>query len=346
MSDRVAILCDTHFGVKGDSKVFLDHQERFFRDIFFPYLEANEITTILHLGDVFDRRKNINFYTFSRVKEFFLEKLVPYDFHAVVGNHDTFFTNTNEVNSPALLLGNFIDPSQVYVNEPKELKFGKTKVIMCPWLTRENTEQCLSTVAKSKAHILMGHFEMKGFEFLKGIKSEHGLDAKLFRNFEGVYSGHFHHQSKQANIHYLGTPYQMTWADFGETKGFHVLNTNTRDLEFIPNPHDIFHKIIYDGDDTEIPDLDNSYVRLVVKDRGDLSNFEQYISKLNDSGAVDIKVIEDPSLIIDSVGDLELDETITTQEFLHQYIDQVETKVDKTKIKIVIDELYKKALAA
>ena len=36
---------------------------RFYNEIFLPYLKENNIKTLVHLGDVVDRRKFINFKT-------------------------------------------------------------------------------------------------------------------------------------------------------------------------------------------------------------------------------------------------------------------------------------------
>ena len=58
---NIAILNDTHAGVRGDMVAMADYQGRFYNEVFFPYLKENGITHILHLGDYFDRRKNVNF---------------------------------------------------------------------------------------------------------------------------------------------------------------------------------------------------------------------------------------------------------------------------------------------
>ena len=60
---KIALLNDTHFGARNDSPAFLDYFMRFYNEIFFPYLKDNNIKTLIHLGDVVDRRKFINFKT-------------------------------------------------------------------------------------------------------------------------------------------------------------------------------------------------------------------------------------------------------------------------------------------
>ena len=68
---KIAIITDQHFGARNDSTHFLDFYEKFYRDTFFPNLDKNGITTVLILGDTFDRRKYINFYSLKRTKEMF-----------------------------------------------------------------------------------------------------------------------------------------------------------------------------------------------------------------------------------------------------------------------------------
>ena len=58
---KIAILNDTHCGARNSSDVFMQYQEKFYSDIFFPYLLENGITKIIHLGDYYEHRKFVNF---------------------------------------------------------------------------------------------------------------------------------------------------------------------------------------------------------------------------------------------------------------------------------------------
>ena len=49
---KIAILNDTHFGVRNDSEAFRNYQLKFYNEIFFPYIEKHNIKTLIHLGDV------------------------------------------------------------------------------------------------------------------------------------------------------------------------------------------------------------------------------------------------------------------------------------------------------
>lgn len=351
---KIAFINDTHFGVRGDSQIFLDHQETFFRDIFFPYLDEHGIKHVMDLGDTFDRRKYINYVTLKRVKEFFFNQLQSrgIEYHAVVGNHSVYFTNTNEVNSMSLLLQEY-DNFHIYEHEPKELTFGSTRFMMVPWITKDNREVCADAITNTSAQILLGHFEIEGFEMMKGTVCDHGMNKDFFSKFEAVYSGHFHHPSEYGNIKYLGAQYEMTWSDYAGRRGFHVFDTETRDIHFVENPNRVFHKIEYDDSDMtidEIANLDvsvlkNAYVKVIVKNRTNSYLYDMFLNRIADSGAADVKSVDD-SLNLESSGvDEILDETQDTKDILHSYIDSIETSVEKKKIKKVIDDLYAEAMS-
>ena len=93
----------------------------------------------------------------------------------------------------------------------------------------------MKKIESTDAQVLMGHLEVKRFTMYKGFTNfDHGLDRKVFGKFDRAFSGHFHHKSTQDNITYLGSPhYQMTWSDYGDKRGFHIFDTETREIEFI-----------------------------------------------------------------------------------------------------------------
>ena len=73
----------------------------FYEEIFFPYLDQHDIKHIIHMGDYFDRRKFINFASMQRNIEHFVKPMIErgITMDLIIGNHDTYYKNTNEVNS-------------------------------------------------------------------------------------------------------------------------------------------------------------------------------------------------------------------------------------------------------
>ena len=186
---KVAIITDQHFGARNDSLHFLDYYQKFYDDIFFPALDANGIRHVLILGDTFDRRKYINFYTYKRAREMFFDKLWAKDIQVLMlaGNHDTYFKNTNEVNSVDLLLQEYTnievisEPKTAFVYDiPNHIKYP---ICMMPWICPENYEASMENLEKTEAEVVMGHFEISGFAMYRGMPSHEGLDRDLFKRF-------------------------------------------------------------------------------------------------------------------------------------------------------------------
>lgn len=345
---KVAIITDQHFGARNDSIAFLDFFEKFYDNTFFPALDANNISTVLVLGDTFDRRKYVNFYALDRAKKMFFDKLEERGIrvHMLAGNHDTYYKNTNEVNSPDLLLVEYgnID----VISKPETIVIDGTSICMMPWICPENYQESLDHIKNTKAEICMGHFEIAGFAMYRGMESHDGLAKETFEKFDMVFSGHYHHRSSDKHIHYLGNPYELTWQDYNDPRGFHLFDLDTRELEFICNPYRMFERIEYNDKDQEPVDLDaleleQKYVKLVVVNKNDFYKFDKFIQKLYNKGCHEIKIIEDMSEFQDGeIGEeLNLEDTVSV---LTHYIDSIETDVDKEQIKTYMRTLYTEAI--
>jgi DNA repair exonuclease SbcCD nuclease subunit len=345
---KIAIITDQHFGARNDSIAFLDFFEKFYDNTFFPALDANAIDTVLVLGDTFDRRKYVNFYALDRAKKMFFDKLEERGIrvHMLAGNHDTYYKNTNEVNSPDLLLVEYgnID----VISKPETIVIDGTSICMMPWICPENYQESLDHITNTKAEICMGHFEIAGFAMHRGMESNDGLAKETFEKFDLVFSGHYHHRSSDKHIHYLGNPYELTWQDYNDPRGFHLFDLDTRELEFICNPYRMFERIEYNDKEQEPIDLDRidlsqKFVKLVVVNKNDFYKFDKFIQKLYNKGCYEIKIIEDLSEFEDGeIGEeINLEDTLSV---LANYIDSVETDVDKEQIKTFMRTLYTEAV--
>ena len=71
---KIVFLGDTHFGCRGDSQHFHEFFDKFYTEVFFPYLIENNIKHVIQLGDIFDRRKYSNHYTLDEAKRYFFSK--------------------------------------------------------------------------------------------------------------------------------------------------------------------------------------------------------------------------------------------------------------------------------
>jgi len=352
---KIALITDTHWGVRNDNVAFMDNSKRFLDEVFFPYLDANNVWTIVHLGDLVDRRKYININTANRLRQDFLTPIFEkdYELHIIAGNHDTYYKNTNKINAlRELVEGKYADQFIIYDKNPEEVKFDNLTVLMLPWICDENRQFSQDKIRSTSAQIVMGHLELAGFEMYRGSIVSHGDDRRLFDRFDMVLSGHYHHRSSDGSIHYLGSHAEFTWSDYDDRKGFHILDTETRELTFIENPYRMFKKVWYNDADstflnTEIDyaQYKNCMVKVIIQEKTNLFWFDKFIENLESENPLDIQIVEDHlNLNLEEDSDI-VNEAESTIDIFKKYINGFDEKtVNKEKLEKKIVELYNEAL--
>lgn len=350
---RVALITDTHWGARNDSIHFIEFYEKFYRDTFFPTLKKEKITHVIMLGDTFDRRKYINFVTWKKARDIYFDVLYSMGITAtiLVGNHDTSYKNTNEVNSPNLLLQEYKNLN--IISTPQTLNIGGTDICFIPWICSDNEQSCMDEINNTNAEICMGHFEIDGFSMYRGITSEGGLSRGTFNKFVHTFSGHYHHKSNAGNIHYIGNPYELTWSDYNDPRGFHIYDLDSKQLNFIKNPNTIFHRIEYDDINTSEEDFKkidlskytNTFVKVVVQNKTNPYFFDKFVGKLYKVNPIEVNIAEDFTEIIEEFEDVGVDQAEDTLSIINKYIDSVKNEsIDNTKLKSVVREIYNETL--
>ena len=339
---KVAIITDTHWCARKSSRLFQDHFELFYKNVFFPTLEMYGITTVIHMGDAFDSRKSIDFSGLDWTRRVVLEPLSKYNVHLITGNHDCYFKNTNNVNSPELLLSEYKN-IKTY-SEPTEIKVGDLGVLLLPWINSENSERALKMIQKTKCKVAMGHLELNGFSPYKGHIMENGMDANIFKNFKKVFSGHYHTRSNNGTVYYLGNPYEIYWNDVYDERGFTIFDTETLNHYSVDNPHNIFEIVYYGEDTTPIKryNYENKIVKIIIKKKDNQLDFEKFLDKLYSQNPAEIKIIE--NFQIQESEQFEAFETENTFTILQRYVNESECELNKDIITNILEEVYKEAL--
>lgn len=348
---KLAILNDTHCGIRNSSDIFLDNAEKFYGDVFFPYLLEHDIRHIVHLGDYYDNRKFINFRALNRNRSAFLKPLREHGItmDIIRGNHDTFYKNTGELNSLKELLGHYMNEVTI-IHKPTVMEYGSLKMGLVPWIDDENEKESMDFLANAKCDWIGGHFDIQGYEMMKGIKCEHGLDRKIFSRFEQVLSGHFHTKSVQDNVMYLGSQMEFFWNDAHDAKFFHVLDTETRQLEAIRNPYTLFHRIYYDDSKHDylhydLDGIEGKFIKVIVINKADSFTFDRFIERINNREILELKIAENFNEFVGSAVDDQEVLVDDTPTLLNSYIDAVDTDLDKDRIKVEMSNLMIEAQA-
>jgi DNA repair exonuclease SbcCD nuclease subunit len=297
------------FGCRNDNRIIAEHQAKFFNEVFFPYLKKNNIQTVIQLGDLVDRRKYINYHTLHNMKQNLFSPLQTEDgfieFHGFPGNHDIAQKESVKINSLDQLFSVPGIPSQQHIfwyQEPQTIKIGGIDILVLPWICEENQAKAFEQIKKTKAKICLGHLEIIGFDMYGGTIAETGLNQSIFSKFDLVISGHFHSAQRKGNILYTGTPYEMAWSDWNDPKGFWILDTETLDIEMIPNPYTLHSKIFYNDlrpdfkkwINQPFTDVKDKFVKIIVEQRNNVKTFNKFVEKIEMKGALSVHIVELP----------------------------------------------------
>ena len=134
----------------------------------------------------------------------------------------------------------------------------------------------------------------------------------------------------------------MFWQDYDDKRGFHIFDTETLELEFVENPYNMFEKIYYD-DQKQLPDptaYKDKHIKVVVVNKQNSYDYEKYLEKLYVHNPVEVKIVEDFSEFESEFVDTEDMDVSDTLTLLTQYVDAIDTDIDKERLKNIMKTLY------
>ncbi len=338
---KIAILNDTHCGARNSAEWMIDYQERFYNEVFFPYLLEHDIKRIIHAGDYFENRKTAaSVQAIESNKKVFVDKLEEYEIRmdVLTGNHDTFYKNTNKLSSITTHLNSeFIDPITYPINYDDI-------ICLIPWINEENVEDVRKVIKKTKAKVCIGHFEFEGFPFQKGgspcLESAQGLKPEELAKFDMVLSGHFHTKSKKGNIQYLGSQLEFTWADYDDPKYFHILDTETLELTPVRNPITVFEKInLSEALEKDKSFFNNKICQIIIDVEVPQKKKDKLLNDIMTT-AISVSMVEQNKFDRGDV-DVDLAKVSDTLSLIKTYIDEADTNsLNKDTLKALSEKLY------
>ena len=345
---KIALITDTHYGARKSSKLFHDYFEKFYNDIFFPTIKERKIEHAIHLGDSFDNRKTIDFWALNWAKEHVYDKFkeLGVNVHTIVGNHDVYYKNTNEVNAVDSLLESY--DNVVRYSSATEIEIDGFQTLLLPWICQDNYDESMKAIKNTKCKSAFGHLELNGFQLFPGMvqtNAHMNMDVSAFKKLDVVFSGHYHTRSNDGKIFYLGNPYQIFWNDAGDKRGFHIFDTDTYELEFIPNTYTMFEKVYYEDTNYKLYDarhLKDKIVKVIVRKKSSQLEFDKFVDKIAKAGCYDLKVVENFE-IDDEEVEFSSEESADTLTLLNKYIEESEFDLDKEVVKNIMKDVYREA---
>lgn len=339
---KICILGDLHFGIKNHDTRIAQAQACFFDRVLFPYLKSNNITTIIQTGDFFDCRRAIKHATMASVRRFASTKN-GLNWYVLVGNHDLALKECMHPNACTEILS--VYENFTIIDKATTINVDGIDIDLIPWICQENKKDIKSYISKSVSKYAIGHFELSGFYYYKGLASD-GENKGFLSDYIQVWSGHFHTRSENGNIRYVGTPYQLTHGDADDSRGFEVFDTETKEIEFVQNPFNLYTKIYYNYntfDKDSVQNYKDMHVKIIIEDRGNAAAFDMLIEEFG-KVAYTVDVIDNFD-VVSTDSSLKIDIT-DTLKIISDYIDELDEQPPvKKEIKKIMTALYKEGIA-
>lgn len=327
--EKYVVLGDTHLGLYNDSEIWHNVVKNLFNEIS-DFCIRNNIKTIIHGGDFFHNRKNINVKTIQSSIEI-IKTLKDLNLIIIIGNHDTYFKNT--INPTSLQI--FQKYNNVKIID-KPTKFDD--ILLVPWMGDHTS---------IKAKYCFGHFEINGFHMNSNYVCKKGIKYSQFKEFKQVLSSHFHTPSKKGNIQYLGSPFQQTFQDVNSKRGYYVWdNGDLKFIEFTNYPK--FYKINA-SEKIKSKIIKNNIIKLEFKKDYGTNKNEQIVNECLQYNPLNLKV--DFSEI--ALNEVEIDEKETLSlmdhnKIINKYINKFDLpdNIKKKTLISIISSLSSKILAS
>lgn len=349
---KILFLGDLHLGARNGNPNFLRMMDEYFKEELFPYILDNEIEVVIQLGDILDKRRNIDFtisnYLVNTFFKFFVENKVY--LYSTIGNHDVYYRQSIKLDGPSQFA------NTEYVNIIKDcciLEYEDIKLALVPWICDENKHEVTEWIVNNgdTNTILCGHFELAGFPVQKGYIADKGtIETEKMDSYKSVISGHYHSPSEKKQICYIGTPYELTWSDYGDEKKVLVYDTESSMWETVLTKKKMFHKILYDDElvkDFKYDSYKQSYVKVIISSDYNEGKLNLFLSMLDEKsqpyGIQTIDMREKQELLSEEISSDDIDNPIEIM------MNTIEAKIGADEefcllVKSITNEIYQLAL--
>jgi hypothetical protein len=237
----------------------------------------------------------------------------------------------------------------------QRVKIDGTNIMFIPWVSDKEkfiSEEINLLTKYNDCNVCIGHFELMGFRMSKTSKIiDEGLPPATLTNiFKTIISGHYHTRNEKlmdngSKVIYVGSPYQITRADTGDSRGYCILTFDNNELtkyEFIDTKKSIrFESITFPQEFTE-EQIKNNVIDIYVNfaEKFDELKLEEYKNRVESMGPAfkpEIKLINADTL--NMTTELDGFAVKTTLDLINEFIDSIELD-EKEKVRTEIISLY------
>lgn len=213
---RLVVLADTHFGKRtqfGGETERIDELSRCLRAVLTKVGLGG--TAVVFAGDFLDKRNAVDPITACAVMDF-LRKLSGVDVFLLGGNHEYRSDGAN-------FLYMFSGPRcYVLVDESYGVVVGDKDYLLAPY----TPEMEYVTGNEQEFYGVITHCMVKGAS-VNGVTMDTGISPTIFNRFKLALLGDVHSGSRVGNVQYIGSPYQMTFGEAGNTGRIAIIDSDS-----------------------------------------------------------------------------------------------------------------------
>lgn len=348
MSNEIAILGDLHFGVRHNSPHFREFIVEYVNGVIDECIKYG-IKTIAQVGDLCNSRLSLNHLDHDAILNLYQRcDDVGIEWIQLVGNHDSTFKRHLRSNTPSKLARGF--KNICVIDKPIECVFGGENTLLLPWICDENYKQTMEMIKNTDAKYCLAHLELDGYP-VNGQIMRSTMKDTIFKKFDRVITGHYHSPSSRGNIDYIGSLFDLTWADVGDVRGWYTLSPTINKLTLIKNEasQSLFKVFEYTGQDLKKLDvgwLGGSIVKVLIQQKISPQKLKTLKQMISDTHPIDAKYIDNTLVELTEVEFVDEVELQTdTKKIIVDYVsdqeDVVETKKESVSalLCIIIDKI-------
>ncbi len=364
--NEILIVADIHLGHKNFAKNVFLKDISYFEEIVFPYILKNKIKHVIMCGDLIHNRDLSSNYIIQESKKRFFSWFDKngVEFHVLIGNHDLLYKNRSDYNWPKTNLKEF-EYITVY-EEPKIVTIEDYRFGFLPW--QVSKVDIPKIINPSEIDILVAHIDINNALMQGSTRSFNGFDVQTFKDYKQVIVGHYHATSDFHNVKYIGAPYQMSYRDYNNKKGYWILKSDIK-FEYFENTYSPkYLKIFYienEGDfklyiggikedkievtvEEAVEYVKNNYCKFIVKDFKQEKLLQEVFIKITEKTYDRIDLINEVSSIADfdiESFESEIDSNVELIDIFESYVESItfrDKRMSKKKIIKYLKECYKK----
>ncbi|BBN06555.1 hypothetical protein MPTK1_3g22150 [Marchantia polymorpha subsp. ruderalis] len=169
----------------------------------------------------------------------------------IPGNHDQ--VNMGGQMHALMVLG-AVNPLIRVFDEPAEF-------LGALWLPFRRDHNVIDAALKQHKNVkaIFAHLDVVGAFMNEACQAKEGVEPSIFPENVPVFTGHYHkpHVVDNSQIEYVGSPYQVSASESGQTKRFLLLNSSWEKIASIPIDIGGRHFVISQTEDTDLENMEH-----------------------------------------------------------------------------------------